>query len=247
MLRKLLLSTALVALPMTLSFTVPVSAAMADGVTYTANAPVIELSVTETVKSVPDMATISTGVVGKGATAQAALQQASVRTDSLLKTLKIFNIADKDIQTAQFSVGQDYDYSGAKPRLIGYQASSTLSVTVRDLGQLGKILDALAGAGATDINGPTFAMADDTPQRSEARRLGLDAMLVQARDYARWAGYDDVRIIWVTEDIQVGGGYPPPMPMMAKAEMAADATMPIAPGEVGTMLMVRAKFEMVKK
>ena len=243
MLRKLLLSTALVAMPLTL----PVSAAMAEGVTFVANAPVIELSVTETVKSVPDMATISTGVVGKGATAQEALRQASIRTDSMLKTLKTFNIADKDIQTAQFSVGQDYDYSGAKPRLLGYQTSSTLSVTVRDLGQLGKILDALTGAGATDINGPTFAMADDTPQRSEARRLGLDKLMVQARDYARWAGYDDVRIIWVTEDIQAGGGYQPPMPMMAKAEMASDASMPIAPGEVGTMVMVRAKFEMVKK
>ena len=240
--KTLLTAAAALVLPLGLTGT----AAMAEGVTYVASAPVIELSVSETVKAAPDMATISTGVQAKGATAQEALRQASIRTDSLLKALKSLGIADKDIQTTQFSVGQDYDYTGNKPRLIGYVASSSLTVTIRDLGQVGKVLDVLTGAGATDINGPNFSIADDSKQRAEARRLGLDKMMAQARDYARWAGYDDVRIIWVTEDVQ-GGFTPYPMPMMAKAEMAADASMPIAPGEIGTTVMVRAKFEMVKK
>lgn len=244
MVRKTLLTAAAaLALPMGLTGT----AAMAEGVTYVASAPVIELSVTETVKAAPDMATISTGVQAKGATANEALRQASIRTDSLLNALKSLNIADKDIQTTQFNVGPDYDYSGNKPRLIGYVASSTLSVNIRDLAMVGKVLDVLTGAGATDLNGPNFSIADDSKQRAEARRLGLDKLLTQARDYARWAGYDDVKIIWVTEDVQ-GGFSPYPMPVMAKAEVAADAGgMPIAPGEIGTTVMVRAKFEMVKK
>ncbi len=243
MVRKTLL-TAAAALALSVGLTG--TAAMAEGVTYVASAPVIELSVSETVKAAPDTATISTGVQAKGATATDALRQASIRTDSLLNALGSLGIADKDIQTTQFSVGQDYDYSGAKPRLIGYVASSSLSVTIRDLSQVGKVLDVLTGAGATDLNGPNFSIADDSAQRAEARRLGLDKMMAQARDYARWAGYDDVRIIWVTEDVMDGGFRP--MPMMAKAEMAADAGgMPIAPGEIGTTVMVRAKFEMVKK
>ena len=243
MVRKTLLTAAAT---LVLPLALPATAAMAEGVTYVAQAPVIELSVSETVKAAPDMATISTGVQAKGATAQEALRQASIRTDSLLGALKSLGIADKDIQTTQFSVGQDYDYSGNKPRLIGYIASSSLSVTIRDLSQVGKVLDVLTGAGATDLNGPNFSIADDSKQRAEARRLGLDTLLTQARDYARWAGYDDVNIIWVTEEVQ-GGFSPYPMAVMAKAEMAADASMPIAPGEIGTTVMVRAKFEMVKK
>ena len=167
MVRKTLLTAAAT---LVLPLALPATAAMAEGVTYVAQAPVIELSVSETVKAAPDMATISTGVQAKGATAQEALRQASIRTDSLLGALKSLGIADKDIQTTQFSVGQDYDYSGNKPRLIGYIASSSLSVTIRDLSQVGKVLDVLTGAGATDLNGPNFSIADDSKQRAEARR-----------------------------------------------------------------------------
>ena len=80
-------------------------------------------------------------------------------------------------------------------------------------------------------------------------RTGIDIFVigkVHGIDYARWAGYRDVRLIWVSESMSQGGGFQPmPMPMM---EMAAAkmAVPPIEAGQVTTGVSVSVKFEMVK-
>ncbi len=243
--KKLIAAAMISAFPLALT-PAPLAAA---GVTYAAKAPVIELSVYETVQSKPDMATITVGVEANGASAQEALRQNSVEMNRLMDALDTFNIADEDMQTQGLYVNERYEYRNNERVSQGYVANNRLTVKVRQLDQLGRVLDALAGAGATDIGGPQFSIQDDTSVKSEARRRGLDRMLKQAQDYAEWAGYSNVRVIWVTESIQSGdGGYPPPpMPVAARAVNAeASNQAVIAPGEVGTSIQVAAQFEMTR-
>lgn len=244
--RKSYLAAALSLAPILAAVPAP---AVAEGVTFAAKAPVIELSVYETVNTQPDMATINVGVESEGANAQEALRNNSQQMEKLMNALNALNIADEDIQTSGLYVNERWEYRNNERYSTGFVANNNLTVKVRDLDSLGRALDSLAGAGATNIGGPQFSLQDDTGVKSEARRRGLDRMLAQARDYAEWAGYSNVRVIWVTESIRAGddGGYPPPQPMMARAARAnASEEAVIAPGEIGTSIQVAAKFEMVR-
>ncbi len=75
----------------------------------------------------------------------------------------------------------DYDQQAQKPLFRGYQASNRVSIELRKIEEAGKVLDALVEAGATDINGPDFALEDDTA-RAGSGAQGGDA---QARPHRR--------------------------------------------------------------
>ena len=63
------------------------------------------------------------------------------------------------------------------------------------------MLDALVAAGATDISGPDLSIDDDTAARAQARRQALETARAQAREYARAAGYADVRLLEISETV----------------------------------------------
>jgi hypothetical protein len=65
-----------------------------------------------------------------------------------------------------------------------------------------------------------------------------------ARDYARMAGYSDIRVIQISENVMVNR--PMPMMRMAVAEAAADASTPIQPGQVGSSVTVNVTYEMMQ-
>ena len=95
------------------------------------------------------------------------------------------------------------------PTITGYQASNTVNLNVRDIGKLGKILDALVASGANQINGPSFEIDEPEPAYDEARRAALEKAQARAEMYAKTLGMRVRRIVSISE----GGGFRPPMPM----------------------------------
>lgn len=222
------------------------SPAMAAEIQLQAQGPVVELSVTETVKARPDLATVGAGVTSQAPTAVEAMQKTATAMDAVVRRIKSLGIADEDIQTTGINLGAQYDYDDVQRRQVfrGYQASNRVSVTLRKVADTGRVLDALVAAGATDISGPSFSIDDDTPQRAQARKAALDKAKRQAEEYARWAGYSGVRLLQVSELVNPG----PPMPYMERA-MVADAkaaSSPVEPGLVGTAVTVTVSYEMTR-
>ena len=209
--------------------------------------PVVELSVTETVNAAPDIATIGTGVTSEAPTAVAAMRKNAQEMREVIDRIRSFGIRGDDIQTTGVNLNARYDYDRASRRQVfrGYQASNRVSVKVRDVEKVGEILDALVAAGATDINGPSFSIDDDTDAKAQARRAALTRATEQAREYAVWAGYSDVRLLVISESLRTSR----PAPMMLRTvsvEAAQDASAPIEPGLVGTNVTVNVKFEMTR-
>ena len=66
----------------------------------------------------------------------------------------------------------------------------------------------------------------------------------RAKDLARKAGYNDVRVLRVAESDSRGGGYPQRMVM--RAMDASEKSTPIAPGELSVGATLSLTFEMVK-
>ena len=177
-----------------------------------------------------------------------ALSANSADMNSVIATLTKAGIADKDIQTSQISLNPLYGQPVVgpngqvmqEPRIIGYQATNTVMIRSRDIKNFGKVLDALVGAGANQVSGPSFQLADPSAANDEARVSAIKAARARAELYARAAGLRVVRIVSISES----GGYSPPQPMYSRAmKVEADST-PISAGEVEAAVSVTVQFEL---
>jgi uncharacterized protein YggE len=175
----------------------------------------LDVNATGEATRVPDVANISAGVVSRSSTAGAAIQEASERMERVRSALRRAGVADRDVQTSNISLNAEYRYpENQAPQLTGYTASNQLTVRFRDIGNAGKILDALVAQGANQINGPNLTIDKPEAALDEARASAVAIGRSRAELYARSLGMRVVRLVSVSES----GGYavpPPPMPVMA--------------------------------
>ena len=208
--------------------------------------PVIELSVSEQVDSRPDTATFSTGVQTKARTATQALRENSRRARIIIEKLKGLGIAERDIQTTGISLNANYEYDreNKQNRFVGYRVSNQVRAKVRDIDKLGKILDALVSSGgATNLNGPYFSISDDSSVKKIARERALNNARSQAESYAKLSGYSGVRILSISEAIR---GVSQVRAQSSRMMMSEAESVPIAPGQVGTAVLLNITYEMVR-
>jgi uncharacterized protein YggE len=195
------------------------------------------------VRRAPDIATVSAGVVTQAADANAALRENAEQMTRVVAALRAAGIAERDVQTAGVSLNPQYRYvENQPPAITGYQAMNTVNATVRDIGRLGRILDALAATGANQINGPSFDVDRKDEALDEARRNALKKARARADMYAASLGLQVRRIVSIDET----GGIDMPRPLMrmeAKA-MSADASTPISPGENVLGITLNVVFEL---
>lgn len=240
MIKPLTLSVAAAAL------TAPAIAAAAPQIDIAATGPVVELSVFESVDVAPDLATIGAGVTTEAPTATEALRQNSAEMQKVIARIKASGVAEKDIQTTGINLNARYDYDQQTQRQVfrGYQASNRVNVILRKIDNTGRVLDALVQAGATDLSGPSFSIDDDTAAKDAARKRAVERANAQAKAYAAMLGYQNVRVLSISEAMQGMG----PMPMaFAKSRDAIEVTAsaPVQPGMVQTGVNVAITYEMV--
>ncbi len=187
----------------------------------------------------PDMAMISVGVSSQAASAKQALAQTNSATARVLERLKAAGIAARDLQTGALSLSPRWDQRGEPGQeraITGYLATNSVRVRVRQLADLGKMLDTAVELGANQFNGLSFGLQDPGPQTDKARRAAVADALARARLYAAAAGVKLGPILSISE----AGVTPPPMPQMRS--MAAAEAVPLAPGEVTLEASVTVVF-----
>ncbi|HEY9730348.1 MAG TPA: SIMPL domain-containing protein [Drouetiella sp.] len=181
----------------------------------------------------PDQAQISMGVTSDAKTAAAALKSNTEKMTSLISTLKSKNIADKDILTSNFSVNPQYRYDNVngqqRTSIVGYQVSNEVTVKIRNIPSLGDILDAVITAGANNVNGISFSLAEPSSVLDQARQKAMADAKRKAELYAGAAGVKVGRVLYITES---SGSIQPPRPMMMMAARAMSTeAVPISGGE----------------
>lgn len=240
MIRYALLPAAAVA-----ALAAPVAAAE---IQMTATNPVVELSVTEIVRSAPDMAQIGAGVQTRANTAQEAVRENARAMDRIIARLREMGIERRDIQTSNFSLNPQYNYNreGAPPTFVGYDATNQVQVKLRRLDRVGEVLDALVATGANNIYGPNFMLEDDMEAKAEARADAFKRGRSMAETYARMAGYNGVKLLAISETFQSYGPQPVAMQARLVSEDAGGPPTPIEPGEVGTAATITVKYEMTR-
>ncbi|MBO9517117.1 MAG: SIMPL domain-containing protein [Porphyrobacter sp.] len=214
-------------------------------VQVTSSGPVVELTVSESVQVAPDIATVSAGVTTQAPTASEAMRANAQTMTAVVARIKQLGIPERDIQTTGINLGQQFDFDRDTQRQVfrGFQVSNRVSVKLRDVARTGEVLDALVAAGATDIGGPDFSVDDDTAARAQARQTAMATARTLALDYARGAGFADVRLLQVREGIS----QQPPMPMFRmQAQDVSAASTPVQPGMVQSGVSVTVTYELTR-
>lgn len=228
------------------AMSISAAAAAAPQVDIAATGPVVELTVFENVEIAPDTSTIGAGVSTEAATATEALRLNSVEMKKVVDRIKSLGIAARDIQTTGINLNPRYDYDQTTQRQIfrGYQASNRVSIKLRKVADTGRVLDALVAAGATDLNGPTFSIDDDTAAKKQARERAVARATAQAKDYAGMFGYSGARVLAINESLT---GMPMPFESAKLRVVSADVSAPVAPVEPGMVsagVTVTVTFEL---
>ncbi len=193
----------------------------------------------------PDMATLSLGVTTQAATARGASQANAAQMSKVVAALKAAGLEGRDLQTSRLSLSPQYAYDqNQPPRLRGYEASNSVTVTVRDLSKLSQVIDATADAGATNVGGVAFALAQPQAAEDAARRDAVRKLSAKADLYAGAEGLRIARLVNLSET----GGYTPEPPRagMAMRFKAADASTPVEAGEIVVRVEVSGVYELTR-
>jgi uncharacterized protein YggE len=198
-----------------------------------------------TVRIKPDIAQTNIGVEVIGNTVSEASSQAEDTMNKVMDAIKAQGVADKDIQTSGYNVWVERPYGpeGPSPDTQSlYHVSNTVSVTVRNLDDLSKVLDAAIEAGANNIFGVNFSVADPAPLQDQAREKAVLDAQSRAAELAKLNNVQVGQVISVSEVI--GGGS---MPAAYPAAAAVPAGMgggggPISPGELEIAVQLQITY-----
>ncbi|MBB3945687.1 hypothetical protein GGQ73_001622 [Rhizobium skierniewicense] len=239
------LSCSLVLSAFTALVAVPMAASAQDN---TKREPVISVSGEGDAAVAPDMAILSFSVVKQAETAAAALKDNSSAMQEVQAALKSAGIAERDLQTSNFSVQPLYKQFEPKdgvyvaPEITGYQVNNGLTVRVRDISKLGEILDRSVTLGINQGGDITFT--NDKPETTvtEARKAAVADAVAKAKTLAEAAGVKLGRVLEMTENAQ----RPMPMPqtMMRAAAMEKSDSVPVAAGENTYKVTVNVTFSL---
>ena len=193
----------------------------------------------------PDHALIRSGVTTRAKAVKEAVDVNSKLMAAITAALLESGIAQKDIQTSRFSVQPVYapQEPRTEPRLSGYSVSNQVSVTIRQIGKVGEILDRLVTAGVTDVGNIVFLVSDPSKALDQAREAAIADARRKAEVYAHASGLRLGRVEWITE----GSEFAPPVAMFARGAPAAMAApVPIAGGEDTLRARVTVGFEIAR-
>jgi uncharacterized protein len=186
------------------------------------------------VRTVPDRAEISFGVVTQGRTASQALAANDTAIQRVVAALSGAGIAAADIQTRSFSVSPRYSEDGEE--ILGYTAQNTVAAQLRNLDRAGAVIDAAVAAGANQVYGPSLSRSDTGELYRNALRAGVADARAKAQVIAGAAGVSLGAVVGVVEQVAS------PLPEQGDARAAPAAGAAIEPGTQDIQAIVVVTF-----
>jgi uncharacterized protein YggE len=173
----------------------------------------------------PDLVKMTIGVDISGPELSAVQNTASETMTAVTAALESHGVASEDIQTANYAIYVDRDYSQASQPVTGYHVVHTVTVTVRDVSGAGTVLQAAVDAGANNVQGVWFAREDSDAAISQARELAVADAQDKAQHLAQLTGAELGSVMTITESATGA------TPLPAAGDVAEGGSVPINPGQ----------------
>lgn len=193
----------------------------------------------------PDRFSFTAGVQTTAPTVEEAVNQNNSRMSAVIAALKKAGATDQEVRTSNFSIYPQQVYEqGQPPRITGYNATNSVTVTKKDVAQASRLLQAAVNAGVNQASSLNFEVSDPSPGRDQGMRAAFGEARAKAALLAQAAGRTLGRALSITE-----GGEAPPTPrpfgvqaMAARAE--AVSAVPVESGSRELTYTVSVVFEM---
>ncbi|MBU1557402.1 SIMPL domain-containing protein [Patescibacteria group bacterium] len=163
--------------------------------------------------AVADVASFSFSVIEEAKTPKEAQELSATKINAAVEYLKEQGVEDKDIKTTNYNVSPRYEWkseqvcasgvwcppSEEKRTLVGYEASQSISVKIKDTEKAGDILSGIGEIGVTNISSLSFSIDDEDELNREARKLAIEDAEEKARILSKDLGVKLVRIVSFNE------------------------------------------------
>ncbi|HEX8337800.1 MAG TPA: SIMPL domain-containing protein [Pyrinomonadaceae bacterium] len=159
----------------------------------------------------PDTAVVVLSVVTQSARALDAQQQNARKSDAVIQAVRQAAGANPEVQTSDYSLEPQRDWGGGLPRIKGYEARNTVTVTTSALDSVGAILDTATQAGANSVDSVRFTLREGREARGRALGEAGRQAMAKAEAMAQAMGG---RIVRVVEEREGNFPAPPPQPGM---------------------------------
>lgn len=155
------------------------------------------------VSAIPDIANVSLGIEVERETVAEAQAEANTAMDAVMAALESNGVAEKDIQTRNFSIYKvtEWDRITEKSVVTGYRVTNIVTAKIRDVDNAGTIIDDVVTAGGdlTRIDNISFSIDDPTEYYDEARAEAMANAKASAEQLASLAGVSLGEVSYVSE------------------------------------------------
>lgn len=162
----------------------------------------VTVEATGSVKVVPDGVQFNFSVFAVEATSSSALERANKLASQAREALEDSKIDKDDVATQSVSIYPEYSYSqDGVQTLIGFRATQSFAVTLRDTDKAGEVVDAVVSSVGTDLTIDTLTpiLIDSKDAAEQARENAIKLAKKKAEDYADLLGVDLGNVISVRE------------------------------------------------
>jgi uncharacterized protein YggE len=147
-------------------------------------------------KAQPDAAVIVLSVVTQNPQALNAQQENARKSDAVIHAVQDSAGTNAEIKTSDYSLQPQYDYRYNKlPKIIGYDARNSVSITMSDLNGVGKVIDVASRAGANSVESVSFILRENSPARGQTLATATQQAMGKAQSIAQAMGGRVLRVV----------------------------------------------------
>ncbi|UPM52603.1 SIMPL domain-containing protein [Gottfriedia acidiceleris] len=192
----------------------------------------------------PDQSFVLLGSVVENMKVQTAQTENAIISNKMIEALKGEGIKQEEIETNSYTIDRIVDYQDSQQIFKGYRVSHIFKVIVKDLANVGKVIDVAVENGANEVRNLTFEIANPEPYYGEALQKATLNAKMNAENIAKSLGLSINNIpIWMSDEgIQV---VRPMSSLTMTAAAFSGPTTPIQEGQIKITASVQAMFNYV--
>lgn len=187
----------------------------------------------------PNYVQLQLEVITEGKDVSKAQQENANIMNRVIQSILSLNIPRESIQTAAYNIVPNYDYVEGKQVFRGYEVTNAITVKVKDINQVGTVIDTAVQNGANRVSGIQFKIENAEFYYQQALSLALHDAQMKATTIAETMRLPFLpQPIEIVEDSNAG-------PVLYKTVAMAEQNFstPIEQGQITISAALRVKFQ----
>lgn len=133
------------------------------------------------VKARPDIAVAFIGIITENKELSAAQTENAAISQKVIEEIMRLGVDEKDIKTESYSISPEYDFIEGKQVFRNYRVSNNLQIGIKNIEDIGKIIDTAVASGANAVYNVNFDLSNKQLVYKEALILAIKNAISKAK------------------------------------------------------------------